>query len=120
MIQLRYLEPCWLCLREKTRQDNGAVTETFEMIKRYLIQVQDLYDEVSASIYGADLNKTMRITSPKNVLESFLMDKINFTTDNVTNYAIRKGNFIYEILSVKRHWIDIRILCEISQNYPSA
>ena len=120
MIQLRYLEPCTLCLRNKTRQDNGAITETFDDVKNYLIQVQDLYDEVSASIYGADLNKTMRITSPHNVLEYYLIDKVNFTTDNVTNYAIKKGNFVYEILSVKKHWIDIRVLCEISKILPSA
>lgn len=116
MIQLRYLETCYLCSRKKVRQPNGSITENISQIDSYQVQVQDLYDEVSASIYGADLNKTIRICSPHFSLEKDLLNKINFNADNITNYCIELGRFVYEILSVKKHWIDLRILCEISAN----
>ena len=120
MIQLHHLEPCTLCSRDKARQPNGSILETITDIADYQIQVQELYDEVSASIYGADLNKTVRVCSPHNELEGYLMDKVNFSEDNVTNYAIKKGGFVYEILSVKKHWIDMRVMCETSKIGPSA
>lgn len=116
MIQLRYLEQCFLCNRVKKYQSNGTQKETFPEIKDYLIQIQDFYDDISASIYGADINKMIRICSPHNVLENYLLEKMNFSNDNITNYSIKRGNIIYEIVSVKKHWIDLKILCEISEN----
>ena len=116
MNQLRYLKDCVLCSRTRTVQSNGAIKETFADISTYKVQEQDVLDEVSASIYGADISRMLRINSPHNDLENYLISKVNFTQDNITNYAIKLGNFVYEITSVKTHWIDIKPLCEISQN----
>lgn len=115
MNPLRYLKTCFLVSRTKTRQTNGSITESFTDLKSYEIQVQDIYDEVSASLYGSDVNKMIRLCSPHNVLENDLLEKVNFTSDNITKYGIRLGKFIYEIVSVKQHWIDVKILCEINE-----
>ena len=116
MNQLRYLKTCYLVSRTRTRQINGSITESFTDLESYRIQIDEIYDEVSASIYGSDVNKMIRICTPHFVLEKELSQKINFTSDNITNYGIRIGDFIYEIVSVKQHWIDLRVLCGTSQN----
>lgn len=114
MKQLRYLEKCKLCTRTRTRQANGDIIETYSNIGEYPIQVQEITDETSASIYGADINKMVRIWSYHARLENVLQEKVNFTSDNITNYCIKLGRFVYEIKSVKRNWIDLKILCEIT------
>lgn len=115
MIQLRYLEDIKLCSRDRAVQSNGSFTESFAVIDTYHVQIHDIYDEVSASLYGSDLNNMIRITSPRNSLEKYLLNKVNVTSDNITKYAIKKDSFIYEIVSVKQHWVDVKFLCEISQ-----
>lgn len=116
MKQLRYLHTCILCSRERIKQANGDIVGQYPDIREYLIQAQEIADETSASIYGADINKMLRISSPRSELEDVLLEKINFTSDNVTNYCIKFGRFVYEIKSVKKNWIDLKILCEISAN----
>lgn len=114
MKQLRYLETCILCYRQRVKQENGDVVEQYPNVRDYLVQVQEITDDTSISIYGADINKMIRISSPRGELESVLSEKINFTEDNVTNYSIKFGRFVYEIKSVRKNWIDLKILCEIS------
>lgn len=116
MIQLRYLETVSLNERNREISPNGSLVETYPKIEYYQVQVQDINDEVSASIYGADMNHMIRVASPHQRLEKLLKTKVNFTADNVTNYCIQRGSFIYEIVSVKEHFIDLKVLCEIYQN----
>lgn len=107
-MQLRYLENVILKKATKTTQSNGIKTNTYEEIKSYKIQKQDIEDEISATIYGADINEMIRISSIRYELEQFLETKNNNTNDNVSKYYIFYKGFIYKIVSVKSHWIDMR------------
>ena len=55
-MQLRYLEPIVLKKATKQKQDNGTRINTYTDIKPYKIQVEDILDETSVSIYGATIN----------------------------------------------------------------
>lgn len=107
-MQLRYLENVILKKATKITQTNGVKMNTYEEIKTYKIQKQDIEDEISATIYGADINEMIRISSIRYELEQYLETKNNNTGDNVSKYYIFYKGFIYKIVSVKEHWIDMR------------
>jgi len=109
-MQIRRLQGCVLFKATKTRQSNGAVVNTYEMVDDYRVIVQPLTDEVSASIYGADVNKTYRVSSPHGRLEKFLLSKLNNQSDNISSYYIGIGEIKYEIITVKSDWADIKII----------
>ena len=108
-MQLRYLKNVILKKSTKTKQDNGTYIETFTDVKTYEVQEQELTDEVSASIYGADLNKVTRIKSTKRELEIYLKTKLNNESDNISKYFIEIDGILHKIKSVKNNWIDITI-----------
>lgn len=116
MIQLRYLKTIWLDSITRSKAANGSPVITFAHISSHQIQRQEIDDEISASIYGADINNMLRISSPHHELETLLYGKVNLSSDNITNYAIEIDTFVYEIRSVKEKWIDLKFLCETSQN----
>ncbi len=107
-MQLRYLESVILKKAIKITQANGIKINTYQEIKPYKVQRQDIEDEVSATIYGADINEMVRISSVRYELERYLESKNNNTSDNISKYYISYKGFIYKIVSVKPHWIDIK------------
>ena len=113
-MQLSRLKPAVLKVGTKTKQANGSYIEEYTDVANYKIILQELTDEVSASIYGADLNKTYRVSSPRQVLEKYLQDKLNNTSDNISKYFLFINNKQYKILSVKEHWVDIEFSIEYS------
>ena len=106
MKQLRYLIKAELDITVRTKQPNGAVIETYSKVGDYIIQPQEIDDQVSASIYGADVNRMMRVSSPRYVLESFLASKMNVSTDNVSLYSLIIKGRRYRVKAVREHWID--------------
>ena len=108
--QLRYLEDCELDLTTRTKQPNGAVIETYEKVGDYKVEVQELNDQVSASIYGANVFRMSRICSPNNVLENYLYEKMVKTSDNVSKYTLLVDDRRYKITTVKQNWIDVELL----------
>lgn len=110
MIQLRRLKECILQICKKNKQLNGTYVNTYEDVKKYKIISQELTDEVSASIYGANINRVYRISSPYSSLENYLYDKVSDTEDNISNYFIFMNNKRYKIVSVKSKWIDIELI----------
>lgn len=106
-MQLRYLENIILQKATRTKQPNGDFIDTYTDVKEYRVQVNTLYDAVSASVYGSTLNKVYRISSPLCALETYLQDKVNNSEDNISQYAILYRNSIYKIVAVKDNWIDI-------------
>ena len=74
---LRYLKRVELKKSVIIKADNGSRTETYELIKKYDVQIQELDDEVSASIYGASLVNMLRIKTPLLTLEKLLRTKLN-------------------------------------------
>lgn len=111
MIQLRKLENCILQSSIKEKQNNGTCKNYYVDIKNYKIELQELTDQVSANIYGANINKTYRIVSPYHELENYLLTKLTSNSeDNISKYFISfKGNR-YKIVAVKTGWVDIELL----------
>lgn len=108
---LRYLKPINLKKAEKQKQPNGIYKNTYNVIKVYNVQIQDLTDdEVSATIYGANINKMLRISSPLGNLEEYLLPKVDNKQDNISYYYIFIGNKTYKIVSVAEDRIDIELV----------
>lgn len=114
MKQLRYLVKAELDKAANTKQDNGTVVTSYAKVADYLIQLQELTDEISASIYGADVNRMYRISSPRHELETFLFSKVNNTSDNVSLYSIVYNTHRYRIVVVRNSWIDIVLTGSVS------
>ncbi len=94
----------------KEKQLNGTYTIKYNEIKPYKVQREDLTDEISASIYGANVVNMLRLSSPKKDLEKFLLTKVNESIDNISKYFIFINDATYKIKSVKSNWIDIERL----------
>ena len=107
---LRYLEYITLQKATRTKRPNGTPEDTFQNIKRYKVQEQELDDEVSASIYGANLYKMIRIKSVRQELEDYLNTKVNNKEDNISNYYIMLNNKRYKIKAVNVKGIDLELI----------
>ena len=107
---LRYLKNAILKKATKTKQANGTYTESLVDIKAYKVQEQELNDEVSASIYGANIYKMVRIKSVRQELENNLYDKVNNKQDNVSNYYIFIDGRKYKIVSVNLKGVDLELI----------
>ena len=110
MKQLRYLVDIELDKETKTKQPNGLKISSYEKVQDYKVQVQELTDQISASIYGADVNRMYRVSSPHNVLENFLKSKVNESSDNVSLYTLLLNGWRYRIVVVRNNWVDIESL----------
>lgn len=110
MNQLRYLIDAELDKAENTKRENGTIASTFNKVGNYKIQLQELTDEISASIYGADVNRMYRINSPRNDLENFLFTKVNNSSDNVSLYSLIINEKRYRIKIVRFKWIDVELI----------
>lgn len=110
MIQLRYLKDCELDITSSQRQPNGALTETYRPVAQYQVQMRELTDDISASIYGADVNNMYRVSSPYQTLEYFLKSKMNRSSDNISRYTLVIDGERYRIRAVRIHWADIELI----------
>lgn len=110
MKQLSKLKTITLQKSEKQIQDNGVKIDTYIDIDNYKVILQELTDEISASIYGADINRTYRVSSVRQLLEIYLKPKLNNTSDNISKYFLLIEDTRYKIVSVKKKWIDIQLV----------
>lgn len=108
-MQLRYLADCTLLHNTKVKQPNGNYTLTLEVVGSYKAQIQKLTDSISATIYGADINRMYRFSSPLKELEKAIANKFNFDKDNITNYSIKHEDKIYKIVAINDNWVDARL-----------
>lgn len=108
---LRYLKPITLKKANKIKQSNGTYKNEYSEISNYNVQIQDLTDdEVSATIYGANITKMLRLSSPLNKLEEYLLPKVDNKSDNISQYYIFIGDRTYKIVSVSSTRIDIELV----------
>ena len=108
MRMIRYLEDVELVKAIEVKQTNGTkIIKDYENIGEYRIQKKSLEDEVSASIYGANITRMWNIASPLGDLEEYLIPKVDNQEDNISLYYIILGNTRYKINSVKDSGIDI-------------
>lgn len=91
----------------KVKQANGTYIDNYEFINDYYTQKQSLQDEVSISIYGANINNIIRLKSTDRSLEDYLKSKLNNRTDNISKYFIFINNVQYKIIAVTDEYIDI-------------
>lgn len=107
---LRYLQIAILKKATKTKQANGTYIEDLVPVDTYKIQQQELDDEISASIYGADIRKMLRIKSVRNTLEDYLYTKVDNKEDNISFYYISINGKKYKIVSVNAKGIDLEMV----------
>lgn len=108
---LRYLKPVTLQKASKQKQANGTYKNMYEKITVYNVQMQDLTDdEVSATIYGANITKMLRLSSPLHKLEKYLLPKVDNKADNISQYYIFYEGRTYKIVSVSNTRIDIELV----------
>lgn len=107
---LRYLKKATVQKATRTKQPNGTYTETLEKVKNYKVQEMELDDAISASIYGANINKMLRIKSPKKDLEKFLQSKVSNKEDNISYYYIFIDSQKYKIVSVNSKGADLELV----------
>lgn len=110
MKQLRYLEDAYLYKATYQKQTNGANTETYVQEGWYLVQKQELNDQISASLYGARIRNMLRISSIGSMLESLLRSKTDTGSDNVSKYRIEIDGKKYKIVSVNYASIDLELI----------
>lgn len=109
-MQLRRLKPCTLQIASKVKQKNGTFIDTYENKEDYKGILQELNDEVSANVYGANINKTFRLSTPYNKLENYLSTKLNNSEDNISKYYLLIDSKRYKVISVKSKWVDIELI----------
>lgn len=101
------LEDILLVRVEKIVKNDGDPGEIYHDPMPYQSTIQYLDDSVSATIYGADITKTYRISSIRNELESLLLPKVNNTNDNISMYLIQYKEHLFKIARVTPKYIDI-------------
>lgn len=83
------LTPITLYSIDSTRGLDGDLIEKYEKIFEVEGAIQYLAsDEIAASVYGANIDKTYRFKSIYNDLEHFLLEKTNNFPDNLTKYLV--------------------------------
>lgn len=107
-MKLTRLENIELCKIINNTLPDGERTETYETTP-YQAIIEYLYkDEIAVTMYGADVDKTLRICTIKNQLEKLLLTKVNNKSDNISKYLINYNDKKYAILKVTPRYIDIR------------
>lgn len=107
---LRYIEPIELLKATKVKQANGTFINSYEKVKKFNVQKQTLESEVDAQVYGADIIKMIRLSSPYNELEKYLLSKLNNSEDNISKYFISDNDVKYKIKAVTPYKVDIERL----------
>ena len=107
MKQLRRLREVILQKSIKAKQLNGTLLQTYQDIGVYKVIEQEITDKVFSSIYGANINKMLRLASVHEELEQLLQSKSNDTADNISLYFILIGAKRYKIVSAYKGWIDV-------------
>lgn len=109
MNQLRYLKKCILLKGTKVKQANGNMIMSYELVREYDVQIQKVTDSISASIYGADINRVYRFLTPLKELETYLFTRFDYGTDNVTNYYLELESKRYKVVAINDNWVDAKL-----------
>ena len=104
---VRYLKEVELVKSINVKQSNGTYVKTFTHIGNYKVQKKRLNDEVSATLYGANITKMWDISTALGDLEAYLIPKVENQKDNISLYFIILENTRYKINSVSSNSITI-------------
>lgn len=106
-MRLIRLEEITLYNITKTTKPDGDPDEQFTEVAKYQVSVQYLDDSVAAAIYGANVNKTYRISSLNKDLEEKLLPTISNNKDNLTKYCIEYKGHKFNLQRVTPKYIDM-------------
>ena len=104
---LRYLEEISLYKITKTKQPNGSYVNSYKLVNKYKVQKQNINDQVSATIYGANITKMFKISTSLASLEGYLLPKVDNKKDNISLYTIKINDSMYRIRSVLENGIEV-------------
>lgn len=104
---IRTLKEVSLLKATKQKQPNGVYVKSYQLIDNYNVAIANLTDEVSATIYGANIDKMLNISDALGKLFLYLLLKVENKEDNISLYYIRIGNTLYKINSVRKNNIII-------------
>ena len=96
-----------LKVTNRVKQPNGTYIDEYNKIDTYKVTPQELSDEISANIYGANISNMLRIASPLKDLETLLYTKVDNKEDNISKYKFNLNGIDYKIKAVKMSGIDI-------------
>lgn len=104
---IRNLKEVNLLKSERIKQANGSYVKSFTIIQKYNVQINNLEDEISATIYGSNIDKMLSIMDALKELYNYLIEKVDNIQDNISLYYIEIGTSKYKINSVKESGIVI-------------
>lgn len=107
---IRTLRTATLLKTNNVKQSNGVYIKTFNKIKDYKVAKQNLKDQISATIYGANIDKMLKISTALGDLEEYLLPKVDNKADNISLYFILINGTKYKIKSVTDNDITIERL----------
>lgn len=107
---IRTLGKATLLKTDNVKQSNGVYTKTFNKIDDYEVAKQSLKDQISATIYGANIDKMLKISTALGNLEAYLLPKVDNKADNISLYFIQINGTKYKIKSVTENDITIERL----------
>ena len=115
MKQLIRLKEAELYKLSSSQTSNGDYVKSQIFVKKYQVITQSLTDNISATIYGANINKMVRFSSVNKELENFLFTKWNNTSDNISKYQIKYDGNFYKIESLTAKYIDCQRQSDVVQ-----
>lgn len=104
---IRHLKEVSLLKSTKVKQPNGQYVKSYTKVHGYNVLIRNLEDEVSATVYGTNINKMLNISDALDELYKYLIVKVENVEDNISLYAINIDNTLYKIVSVKPNNIHI-------------
>ena len=110
MKQLIRLKDVELYKVDSVQSSDGDFIKTSSFIKSYKTEVQEIRDDLSISVYGAEINKMIRVASIRQELEKYLKPKLNNTNDNISKYQIKYDGTDYKIVDLTSRYIDCKRL----------
>jgi len=107
---IRYLQEIKLLKSVNTKQSNGTYIKAYSVIDTYNVQVRTLNNEIDATIYGANITRMLRVSSPLKDLEKLLMTKVDNKEDNISLYFLEIEDKKYKITAVTKNDITVERL----------
>ena len=90
---------------------NGQrVLNEYKDVDTFYVFKQNIEDQISASVYGANINKMLRIESIRHELEVMLCNVLDNPKDKISDYFIFFNSILYKITSVNEFKVDIERL----------
>ncbi len=110
MKQLRYLIDVTVCQMTRNVNEIGETYESADELLSYPCYVTDNTNAINDNNYGATIRNRKRISSVRNELEEFLINIVDYTSENVSYYRLKIGTKMFKIIDVKQTYVDAELI----------